>query len=157
MIFYSNNNMENPKESAGSKKINMYLIPPIFKKLVAQVLQSGANKYGPWNWRKDDPIKVSTYISAMQRHLDAFQDGETLDPESGITHLAHVAAGVAILLDAEKAGNLNDDRNIIASNDRNIINNLIIKRISRDEQINNSFVECSKKHAQSFGKIKITK
>jgi hypothetical protein len=40
----------------------------------------------------------------------AYVDGEDLDPESGMDHLAHIMACCAVLLDAKAAGKLNDDR-----------------------------------------------
>jgi hypothetical protein len=70
----------------------------------------GADKYGPWNWRETG-VCASTYVNAILRHLNAWRDGESLDPESGITHLAHIACSANILMDAEYCGKLQDDRN----------------------------------------------
>jgi hypothetical protein len=70
----------------------------------------GAEKYGPWNWRETG-VCASTYVNAILRHLNAWRDGESLDPESGITHLAHIACSANILMDAEVCGKLQDDRN----------------------------------------------
>jgi hypothetical protein len=70
----------------------------------------GADKYGPWNWRETG-VCASTYVNAILRHLNAWRDGESLDPESGITHLAHIACSANILMDAEVCGKLQDDRN----------------------------------------------
>lgn len=44
------------------------------------------------------------------RHIMAILDGEDLDQESGAPHQAHVAACMAIILDAAEVGNLVDDR-----------------------------------------------
>ena len=98
-----------PKGEAGNKKTPLQLIPPIFKAGVAWVLRHGNLKYGPWNWRKTK-VECQTYVGAINRHLDAWQSGEDLDPESGQSHLAHVAASVAILMDAEEQGTLVDNR-----------------------------------------------
>jgi hypothetical protein len=49
----------------------------------------GAGKYDPTNYRKGYEFSLS--ISALFRHLLAFQSGENLDPESGLSHMAHVA------------------------------------------------------------------
>lgn len=99
---------ENPKEIRGREKCPMHLLPPEFLTQVSNVLGSGATKYGPWNWRSS-PIKMSTYLGAMLRHLTAVADGEDID-ESGFPHVAHIAASCAILLDAGKHGSLVDDR-----------------------------------------------
>ena len=46
------------------------------------------------------------------RHLSRWFEGEDLDTDSTLPHLAHVLACVAIIVDAEAAGKLNDDRMI---------------------------------------------
>ena len=75
----------------------------------AWVHKSGADKYGAYNWRQV-PVSTTTYVSAMMRHLNAFRDGVDLDAESGRSHLSHIMANCAILLDAAAAGTLVDDR-----------------------------------------------
>jgi hypothetical protein len=99
---------ENPKEAAGREKCPMQLLPPEFLIQTANVMGAGASKYGAWNFR-DTPIKLSTYLGAMMRHLTAIADGEDID-ESGFPHIAHIGASCAILLDAAKHGKLIDDR-----------------------------------------------
>jgi hypothetical protein len=56
---------------------------------LGKVCALGADKYGRENYRGGYPIHLN--IDALYRHLLAFQNGEDLDPESGVTHLAHVA------------------------------------------------------------------
>ena len=36
-------------------------------------------------------------VGAMQRHLLAYQDGEKIDPESGLSHLYHASFGLMVL------------------------------------------------------------
>ncbi|WP_366454528.1 dATP/dGTP diphosphohydrolase domain-containing protein [Limnobacter sp.] len=103
--------MSDPKQKLGAAKAPLHLIPPVFSREVAHALSTGARKYGAWNWR--DPSNrylASTYVSAMKRHIDAWYDGEDRDKESFLPHLAHVAASVAILMDAEAHGTFKDDR-----------------------------------------------
>ena len=100
---------ENPKAAFGRAKICSHFVPPIARAVEAIVMALGARKYGPFNWRKD-PVRSTDYIDAIQRHLDAWADGEDLDPESRVSHLGHVRACCAILLDAEANGKLIDDR-----------------------------------------------
>ena len=69
----------------------------------------GATKYGAWNWRQAG-VRASIYLDAAQRHLTRWTNGETHDPDSGVHHLGHALACLNILIDAEAAGMLNDDR-----------------------------------------------
>ncbi len=48
----------------------------------------------------------------MQRHLGEYATGVDLEEDSGLPHLAHIAANCLILLDAEHAGTLIGDRHI---------------------------------------------
>ena len=53
-----------------------------------KVLEFGANKYAPSNWKKGlnrDEILESTF-----RHLQALFDGQEIDPESGLPHTGHI-------------------------------------------------------------------
>jgi hypothetical protein len=98
-----------PKGEVGKSKPQLHLIPRVSLEAQAGALQLGAKKYGEANWRYNT-VCQSTYISAIMRHTAAFQDGEDLDPESGLSHLGHVMASCAIILDAAKCGTLVDDR-----------------------------------------------
>jgi len=83
------------------------------------VHKHGADKYGKLNWRKDK-IKYSTYKAAILRHTQAFFDAvENNDPDSGISHLAHIRACCAVLRDAELHGTAIDDRAEVESLDNN--------------------------------------
>lgn len=99
----------NPKDTAGQAKPQMHLIPVGALGPLARVMELGAKKYGPYNWR-ETPVNYTTYLSAVGRHCAAFLDGQDQDPESGQSHLAHIAAGMMILLDAIVTGNAKDDR-----------------------------------------------
>ena len=102
-------NSTNPKDAIGRTKPPMHLIPPVAMVQEAQVMRLGADKYGPYNWREHS-VAASVYVSAAQRHLLQWFDGESIDPESGASHLAHARACLGILLDAESLGQLVDDR-----------------------------------------------
>ena len=75
---------------------------------MAKVLGYGAQKYEPWNWNKG--FKYSRLISGVMRHLMAFKRKEDLDPETGLSHLAHAMCGLMILLHHQLAGLGEDDR-----------------------------------------------
>lgn len=102
---------ENPKKAQGETKPQLHLVPPALVIGAAKAYAEGAAKYGAFNWRETN-VSASTYISTIQRHLAAFQDGEDVDPESatGKLHLDGIAASVGILLDAAHGGFLIDDR-----------------------------------------------
>ena len=99
-----------PKGAAGALKTPLGLIPPYAMEQTAWVHKFGASKYGIFNWRSTG-VCASTYINAIMRHLNAWRDGEDLDPESGISHLAHIACSCNIMMDANYCEKLQDDRN----------------------------------------------
>lgn len=109
------NTPNDPKGAVGALKTPLGLIPSYAMEQTAWVHKLGSDKYGPFNWRKTG-VCASTYVNAILRHLNAWRDGETVDPESGISHLAHVACSCNILLDAGFCGTLQDDRNITPPN-----------------------------------------
>jgi hypothetical protein len=98
-----------PKGDQGKLKPQLQLIPPVFEEELADVLSLGADKYGPWNWR-ENKVEIMTYLGAMKRHINAVISGQNDDSESQRHHLAHVAAGCAIVIDAKEQGTLIDNR-----------------------------------------------
>lgn len=100
---------ENPKAIHGRAKPSLGLVPSAAMIEEAGVLELGAAKYGPFNWRKD-AVESMTYVHAALRHLQSWVDGEDLDPESGRSHLAHARACLGIVLDAQSVDKLIDDR-----------------------------------------------
>jgi hypothetical protein len=59
-----------------------------------KVWEYGAKKYAPNNWRKGMPMTQA--LNAAMRHLSAYMMGEDNDPESNISHLAHVITSIRI-------------------------------------------------------------
>lgn len=82
-------------------KLPIGLVDPQFIKDVAAVLQFGAKKYAPDNWKKVEGAE-GRYYDALQRHLLDHQAGEIKDPESDLTHLQHAACNVMFLLYFER-------------------------------------------------------
>lgn len=99
----------NPKDLLGSKKVHLFLVPAASKIYQALAMEDGARKYGPYNWR-DKKVQLSIYISALERHIEAFKDGEEIASDSGVPHLAHAIANLGIIIDALETGCLIDDR-----------------------------------------------
>jgi hypothetical protein len=99
----------NPKTKEGLKKTQYHLIPSTILRGMAEVLKLGASKYGAYNWRKNS-VSISTYHSAIMRHLIEIQEGRDIDPESGQSHWSHIASCAGIVEDCRVQGNLIDDR-----------------------------------------------
>lgn len=101
----------NPKDLIGSGKLPLHLWPETATLMGCMGLLDGMLKYGRSNWRASG-VRASIYVDACKRHLNAWFEGEDLDPDSGLPHLAHALACLAILTDAQAAGVLEDDRMI---------------------------------------------
>lgn len=93
----------NPKDAIGKSKSLLHLVPPALMIWVAEVFRFSAPKYGPFNWR-NQPVNRTVYLDATMRHLLAMIDGQRYDTESGLPHESHIAANMAILLDAQSIG-----------------------------------------------------
>ena len=99
----------NPKDIIGSNKLPLHLWPQTATILGCLALLDGMLKYGRSNWRAAG-VNATIYFDACQRHLTAWFEGEDIDSESGLPHMAHALACIAILADAQAAGMLNDNR-----------------------------------------------
>lgn len=99
----------NPKDALAGTRIPLWLCSAVAKAHWSLAQFAGLIKYGAWNWRIAG-VRKSVYLSAMQRHIDAYTSGETYDPVDGTHHLGNIMACAAIMLDAEAAGKITDDR-----------------------------------------------
>ena len=66
---------------------------------VAEVLTFGAKKYTRNGWQTVDAER--RYTDALYRHMNAIHRGEKIDPESGLSHLAHAACNAMFLLESD--------------------------------------------------------
>lgn len=85
----SQNATSGPRKFDGGK-LEYGLVPPLALAEMVKVLTFGATKYERENWKKV-PDSKRRYFDALQRHVWAWKQGEVIDPESGIHHLAHAA------------------------------------------------------------------
>jgi hypothetical protein len=77
------------------------LLPDKSIKEIVKVLNYGAKKYSPDNWKHVKPFKIR-YMSALLRHLfQWYVLKEKNDKESGFNHLAHSACCILFLLEKE--------------------------------------------------------
>ena len=90
------------------EKVRLDLLPvqPIIE--IGKVLTYGAKKYSERNWEKG--LAWSRCYAASLRHLLAWQSGETNDPETGLSHLAHAACEILFLLEFSRTHPELDDR-----------------------------------------------
>ena len=85
--------MTGPVEAVGGTKFDaekprMDLLCPFAIEELAKVLTFGSQKYSAWNWSRG--ITTSRLLAAALRHLFAYARGEDADPETGLSHMAHV-------------------------------------------------------------------
>ena len=83
-----------------SKKPKMNLLPPKAIVEISKVLTFGAAKYDAENWRKLDDLQ-NRYTAGALRHIFAHMDGEKLDPETNLSHLAHAMCCLLFKLEIE--------------------------------------------------------
>lgn len=89
-------------------KPRLGLIPRSALEAEATVLGFGADKYGVYNWRKG--MDWMRLVDAALRHIYAFADGETFDPESGEHHLAHARCCLGFLIEYSQSHPEGDNR-----------------------------------------------
>ena len=92
-----------------SEKPKLYLLPPKSIIEIGKVLTYGAEKYDAENWRKVDDLQ-NRYTSAALRHIFAHIDGEKLDEETGLSHLAHAMCCLLFKLEDELLGKGEEER-----------------------------------------------
>jgi len=63
---------------------------------VVRVMEYGAKKYAPHDWKKGMPH--TEIADCLQRHLFAYLNGEDNDPESKLPHMAHVMTNAMMLM-----------------------------------------------------------
>lgn len=106
-------NPERQRQVTGGVKDNrnksrVDLIPSAPLVGAGDVLAYGADKYKPHNWRLG--LRWSDTMASLMRHLLAFNDGEELDPESGLPHLDHAMCQLLFLSEYYHTGTGIDDR-----------------------------------------------
>ena len=82
------------------EKPKMNLLPPKAIVEISKVLTFGAEKYDAENWRKLDDLQ-NRYTAGALRHIFAHMDGEELDSETNLSHLAHAMCCLLFKLEIE--------------------------------------------------------
>lgn len=99
----------NPKDIAATVRVPLHLLPTAGKIAQALAHLDGAEKYGVANWL-EKPVEMMSYLSAIERHIERLKSGQDIDEKSKVPHFGHIMATCAILLDAQEACMLIDDR-----------------------------------------------
>lgn len=81
-------------KKADGDKVRFELLIPEFIESVARVMTFGAKKYGDWNYLL---LQRERVIGALHRHVNAYQQGERDDPETGESHLIHATRCMMML------------------------------------------------------------
>lgn len=89
--------MESRKNDIIEDKLRWDLLPLDLVEKVVEVYHMGSKKYSPNTWQNLEN-GYQRYKSAMLRHLVAHEKGETIDKESGLLHLQHVAWNALAIL-----------------------------------------------------------
>lgn len=101
--------MDNPKDAIGRRKVSMAAVPCQVLMEMGLAMQEGGIKHGRHNYRVVD-VRASIYYDALWRHVTAWWEGQDIDPDSGLPHLAKAMASLAVIRDAEINGHCIDDR-----------------------------------------------
>jgi hypothetical protein len=113
--------------AAGQKfdlsKTDLSLISPLALAYLSRVLDFGAKKYAPHNWRKG--IDQSRLISAALRHILAYNAGENLDLETGLPHMAHAMCCCMFALEQSYTANNPDSRHKLSVEQRTLLVSLL--------------------------------
>ncbi len=94
----------------GKKEVGKYkptLTTPLLIKAISTVREFGNQKYDdPDNWKDVDP---ELFKDALYRHWLAYLSGESLDDESHLPHLWHMATNLMFLIELEERTQKPDD------------------------------------------------
>jgi hypothetical protein len=99
----------NPKTAVAASKARLSDVPPVALFALGAAMSDGAAKYGRFNYR-DTNVTASVFYDAMMRHLADWYNGEDCASDSKLSHLGHLMASCAIILDAQVHSKFNDDR-----------------------------------------------
>lgn len=93
--------MTNQEAKADAGKPRPTLVPVSLIRAVTAIREYGCQKYSdPENWRKVEPQR---YKDAAYRHWLDYLEGKTVDAESGLPTLWHLACNIAFLIEMESA------------------------------------------------------
>lgn len=95
---YEGNKAKLTAERHNQDKTKISLTPAVAVEEVAKVFTFGAGKYAPHQWKGFNKQQQDEILDSLLRHIIAHQKGELYDDESGLLHLAHAGANIAMML-----------------------------------------------------------
>ncbi len=104
-----NEQHNNPKAQIGSKSLPITMLSPLVCALGSLGKLNGMLKYGGCNYIGTNVV-LSIYLDAIRRHLDKIIMGENCDAVDGVPHFGAILANIDIIVSAQAAGTLIDDR-----------------------------------------------
>ena len=99
----------NPKDAVGIKKAPASTVSALVIQELGVAMLEGGRKYGRHNYRVSG-VRASVYYDAARRHLDAWFEGQDIDPDSGLSHVTKAIASLVVLRDAQINNKQIDDR-----------------------------------------------
>jgi hypothetical protein len=99
----------NPKDACAIDRAPLGIVPLPALVEESLALFEGLLKYGAHNYTIKG-VRASVYVFACGRHLLKYYFGQNRDTTTGVHHLGNARACLAVLLDAEHRGKLEDDR-----------------------------------------------
>lgn len=79
-------------------KVDWAILPLDATEEIIKVFQFGEKKYARGNFANGDGLEYTRMLNSLMRHTTSFMRGEDLDPESGLSHMAHAGCCVLMLL-----------------------------------------------------------
>lgn len=89
-------------------KLRYDLFEPYAMEQLAKVFTRGAQKYAERNWEKG--MSWTAMLASLERHKEAWKQGEDIDPETGLLHMAQVAWNALSIVSYYKLYPKGDDR-----------------------------------------------
>ena len=91
-----------------TNKPEIHQVPISLINGVAEVLKYGEQKYAKGNW--EGGFEWTIPYDCLMRHMFAWLSGEEQDKESGLSHLYHAAANIAMLIEFKETHKELDNR-----------------------------------------------
>lgn len=85
--------MKGERENEGKLKWSLVHKPSL--EPMVQVLEFGSRKYSAHNWKQG--LSITEILESLQRHVFAYESGEDIDPESGLSHIGHIQCNAMFL------------------------------------------------------------
>ena len=79
-------------------KVDWMILPYDALEEIIKVMEFGARKYARGNFASGEGLEYTRVLNSLMRHILAFSRGEDLDPETGISHMAHAGCNILFLL-----------------------------------------------------------